>query len=176
VWFSISTLNGTGAFPFHRVEVGCRWRSEIRVFYSSPSLRGPGQRLPDFDVRTCITSRLRGYEIPASERVNECVSERALGYVRKSILRRRGTLSGRPPACGTVRRGRKKKRTPPSRGQKKKTWARGERRIRDKAQKRWPGKTGGRKSWPLIGKSKFVLRKLSAGERCERTRETADAA
>lgn len=67
------------------------------------------QRLPDFDVRTCITSRLRGYETPASERANECVSERALGYVRKSILRKRGTLSGRPPACGTVRRGSKKK-------------------------------------------------------------------
>lgn len=87
-----------------------------------------------------------------------------------------GRCQAVPLLVGRYEGAEKKKRTPPSRGQKKKTWARGERRIRDKAQKRWPGKTGGRKSWPLIGKSKFVLRKLSAGERCERTRETADAA
>lgn len=49
---------------------------------------------------------------PASERVRESGSERSsLGYVRKSILRRRGTLSGRPPAHGTVRRGSKKAST-----------------------------------------------------------------
>lgn len=65
----------------------------------------------------------------ASERVRESGSERALGYVRKSILRRIGTLSGRPPAHGTVRRGSKKASTSFARpGEKKKVPGRAARR------------------------------------------------
>lgn len=102
----------------------------------------------------------------ASERVSQGVSERALsrrtcenpfcaGEGRcQAVLLLVGRYEGAVKnACTSFAKpGRKKKGDPSSRGEKG---------YRDKAQKRCPGKTGGRKSWPLIGKSKFVLRKLS---------------
>lgn len=66
-----------------------------------------------------------------------------------------------------VRRGSKKERARASfAGPKKGARARARRGgSRDRAQKKRPGETGGRKSRPLIGKSKFVLRKLSSAAR-----------
>lgn len=148
---------------------GCRRAQQNRVLYS-----------PLARQRVYLTPTFARVHYEPVTRLREPASERALGYVRKSILRRRGTLSG--PSSLLVGRyeGAVKKCAPPSRrpGKKRGPGERGEGGIRDKAQKRCPGKTGGRKSRPLIGKSKFVLRKLSAGGRCERTREreTTDAA
>lgn len=134
-----------------------------------------------------LRASLRSYETPrasegANERARESGSERALGYLRAKIHFAQERDAVRPSSCfmGRYEGAVKKACTSFARPGEKKRFpdTRGERGIRDKAQKRCPGKTGGRKSWPLIGKSKFVLRKLSAGGRCERTqeRETADAA
>ena len=132
-----------------------RWRgAKFGWFYSSPSLRrGPGQRLPDFDVRTCITNEAGCEAAKPRERANERVRERASSRVRAKIHFAQERDAVRPSPLlvgryeGAVKRKRgggkiKNQRAPPSRGREKKARARGERRIRDKAQKRWPGKTG----------------------------------
>lgn len=91
------------------------------------------RRLPDFDVRACITSRLRGglHEAPrAGERANEVResgSERA-PRVRAKIHFVQERDAVRPSSCSVGRyEGAVKKRAPPLRGRKKRTWARRER-------------------------------------------------
>lgn len=140
------------------------------------------QSYPDLTL-TIMHTLQAGYRFSASKVMCESVSERASvarSRVRESISRRRGTLSGRLPRGAYEGAVKKNARTSFARPEKKSpehaAAKRGDvtRRKKGARAKREVVNLG-----PLIGKSKFVLKKLSAASEKTREREqkkTTDAA